>query len=118
MISSTLRIAMLIAIALYFFLIISLLKKKRLSIRYSLLWLLAGLIMLILAIWPGILAWFCKIVGIELPVNALFAVMLFCQMLILVSLTAIVSGLNAKVTTLTQQQAILEKRIRELEKND
>jgi len=46
----------------------------------------------------------------------LFAIMFFCVIIILVSMTSIVSKLNAKVTELAQQQAILEKRVRELEK--
>lgn len=115
MISSTLRVFMLIAIAIYFALLVMLLKKKSLSLKYTILWLFAGLLMLILAIWPGILGWFAAVVGIELPVNALFAIMFFCMIIILVSMTSIVSKLNAKVTELAQQQAILEKRVRELE---
>lgn len=115
MISSTLRICMLIAIAVYFVLLVMLLKKKSLSLKYTILWLFAGLLMLVLAIWPGILGWLAGVVGIELPVNALFAIMFFCVIIILVSMTSIVSKLNRNVTELVQQQAILEKRVRELE---
>ena len=107
---------MLVAIAVYFALLVMLLKKKSLSLKYTLLWLFAGLIMLILAIWPGLLAWFARTVGIELPVNALFAIMFFCVIIILVSMTSIVSKLSIRVTELAQHQAILENRIRELEK--
>ena len=109
---------MFIAIAVYFVLLIMLIKKKSLSLKYSIMWLGAGLIMLIMAIWPGILGAFAGAVGIVTPVNALFALMLFIIIIILVAITSIVTKLNEKVKTLTQNQALLEKRIRELEKKN
>ena len=115
MITSTLRFAMLGAIVLYFVLLVLLLKKKSLSLKYSLLWFFAGLVMLLLALWPGILVALTAALGIQLPVNALFAIMFFCIIIILVSITSIVSKLNSKVTCLSQEIALLEKRIRELE---
>ena len=117
MISSTLRIFMLLAIVLYFGILIILIRKNSLRLKYSLLWFLAGLIMLILAIWPQILYWFSRLVGISMPVNALYAFMFFFVIIILVALTSIASRLNDKVKKLTQEQAILEERIRELEKH-
>lgn len=115
MITGTLRIAMFIAIAVYFILLTFLLKNKSLSLKYSLLWLFAGAIMLILAIWPSILAALCNVLGIELPVNALFAIMFFCIIIILVSITSIVSKINTRLVKLAQEQAMLEQRIRDLE---
>lgn len=115
MITGTLRIFLLIAIAVYFALLIWLTRRGSMSIRYSLMWVFAGLVMLILIIWPELLYRFSVLVGISMPVNALYSFVFFCMMIILVSLTAIVSALNEKVKRLTQSQAILEKRLRELE---
>ena len=116
MISSTLRIFMLLAILIYFAILAVLVRKNSLRLKYSLLWFLAGLVMLILAVWPQLLYGFSKLVGISMPVNALYAFMFFFVIIILVALTSIASALNDKVKTLCQQQAILEERIRELEK--
>lgn len=107
---------MLIAVAVYFVLLILLVKKRALSLKYSIMWFVAGFFMLLLAVFPTILDWFAHIVGIVTPVNALFAVMFFFVIIILVALTSIVTKLNEKVKTLTQNQALLEQRIRELEK--
>ena len=115
MISDSLRLYMIIAIIIYFVLLILLIKKKSLSLKYSIMWLFAGVLMLILAIWPGILGWIASTVGILTPVNALFALMFFIQIIILVAITSIVTNLNEKVTRLTQNQALLEQRLRELE---
>ena len=76
MISTTLRIVMLVAVAVYFYLVLRLLKKKSLNLKYTLLWLLSGIIMLILAVFPQILNGFATAVGIYEPTNALFAVIL------------------------------------------
>ena len=107
---------MFIAIAVYFVLLFALLKRKSLTLKYSLLWIFAGVLMLIFAIWPKILMWLSKTLGITLPVNALFAMMFFCVIIILVSLTSIVSKQSEQIKTLTQQMAILEKRLRDAEK--
>ena len=118
MISKTLQIVMIIAIAVYFFLLILLLKKKRLLLKYSLLWLFAGLIMLTLAIYPGIINRLSNVLGIYSPVNALFAIILFCVIILLVSLTSIVSAQNEKIKRLIQREAHLEKDILVLKKKE
>lgn len=87
-----------------------------LNLKYTLLWLAAGLIMLILTIWPQILDLASTLVGVFDPTNALFAVIFFCVIIILMSLTAIVSRLNERLKRLIQADALLEKRVRDLEK--
>lgn len=115
MISATLRMAMLLAVALYFVLVLYLLKKRSLNLKYTLLWILSGLMMLVLAIFPQILNLFANLVGVYEPTNALFSIICFCIIIILMSLTAIVSKLNEKSKRLIQKMALLEKRVRELE---
>ena len=116
MITQKLQFAMLIAMAVYFVLLILLLKRKRLLLKYSLLWIFAGLLMLILAVFPGILHAFSRLLGIFDPVNALFAIIFFCVIIMLVALTSIVSAQNEKIKRLVQNQSILEEKIREMDK--
>ena len=113
--SKTLQIFMLAAVAIYFALLIYFLRRKRIILKYSLLWMFSGFVMLLLAVFPKILDWAAKIVGIASPVNALFAIALFCVIIILMSLTAIVSRLNDQLLQLAQSNALLEKRVRDLE---
>jgi len=72
--------------------------------------------MLIIGMFPSIIMEFTELIGIFEPTNGLFAMAIFCIIMILMSLTAIVTKLNEKSKTLIQNVAILEKRIRELEK--
>lgn len=115
--SRTLQIAMLLAVAVYFFFLFHLLKKKRLNIKYTLLWIFSGVLMLILALFPRILDVFAKMIGIYEPTNALFAVIFFCIIIILMSLTAIVSKMSEQNKRLTQTIALIEKRLRDLEES-
>ena len=115
MISVKLQAAMLIAVGLYFLIVLKLLRRKMLNLKYTLLWLASGVIMLALAVFPRILGWFAALVGIYDPTNALFAFMFFCVVMILMSITAIVSKLNEKSKQVIQSVALLEQRVRELE---
>ena len=114
----TLQIAMLLAVAVYFALLFYFLKKRRLNLKYTLLWIFSGFIMLILAVFSQVLNWLSALVGIYSPVNALFAIALFCIIIILMSLTAIVSKLNDRLTQMAQNVALLEKRVREAEQRE
>ena len=89
---------------------------KRLNLRYTLLWLLSAFVLLILAILPGIITEVAHLVGIASPVNTVFVLEGLFVLFILLSLTSIVSGLNRKIYSLTQYEALLEGRVRELEK--
>lgn len=115
MIPSTLRIALLIGIGLYFILIFGLLKRGALSLKYTLVWLLSGIVMLALTIWPSILYLFAKWVGIQSGMNGLFAAGIGFMLIILMTITSIVSNQRNKIKILTQEIAFLEKRVRELE---
>ena len=72
--------------------------------------------MLIVSIFPGILSFISKILGFQVASNALFALILGFTLLILLSLTSIVSKQSQKIKTLIQINALLEKRISDLEK--
>lgn len=113
--NTNLRIAISIGLIIYFFSLLYLLKKQSLNLKYTLLWLFTGFIMVILTVFPVILESFLNMIGVvELP-NGLFGILMFFVIIILVSITSIVSGLNSKIRELTQKTAIYEKRIRELE---
>ena len=116
MISSRMQTFSLVAVIVFFAALILMLKKGKLSLRYSLLWMFSGLLMLILALFPGTLDWFARLIGGYSSVNALFAVLLFCGLILMISFTVIVSKEKQEIVRLVQKTAILENRIEELEK--
>lgn len=116
MLSTSLRVAILIGIIVYYFILIMLLRQKRLTLKYTLLWLFSGLMMLILSVFPQLLNGITRLLGIQLQSNALFAILFFCTMIILMSLTSIISKQNEAIKQLVQYTALLEKRVREAER--
>lgn len=116
MITSRLQIFAVTAVIVFLAGMILLLKQKKLELKYSLLWLLSGLIMLILALFPQLLDSFSALVGVYSPVNALLAVMIGFGLMLMISFTAIVSHEKKEIVRLVQEVSLLEKRIRELEK--
>ena len=113
--SGTLRMFLLVVIFIYFVIVFHFMKKRIVALKYALLWLLTGIIMLVLVIFPQLLEWIVRIIGIELPVNGLFAFAIAFLGMILMSLTVIVTKQSNKIKILVQQEALLEKRIRDLE---
>lgn len=118
MIPATLRLTLIIAMACYFIVILYFLKQKALNLKYTLLWLAAGLVMGILVVVPELLEKIIHIFGIQENMNGLFIFAIGFMIMILLSLTSIASRQNRKIRTLTQEMAILEKRVRDLEKAD
>ncbi len=115
MIPSTLRIVLIVALIFYFIMILIFLKNKTLELRYTLLWMFAGVILALLVIWPEILSRFVRLVGIQSNMNGLFIMAIAFIVMIMMSLTSIVSRQTNKIRHLVQEIAILEKRLRELE---
>lgn len=95
---------------------IELIRKNKVSLKYALLWLFSGVVMLFLAIFPRALNWLARLIGVYNPVNALFMIMLCCGLVLMISFSVIMSGNKKAVVRLTQEISLLENRIRELEK--
>jgi hypothetical protein len=113
-----LKVALLIAILIYFILILWFLKKKALELKYTLLWIAAGIIMAVLVFFPSIIQSFVSLVGITTVMNGLYVMCMGFIIILMVSLTSIVSRQSLKIRTLIQDNAMLEKRIRDLERQN
>lgn len=113
--TSTLRGILIACIIIYFAVVFQLLRKGRLALKYSLLWLLMGLIMAVLVLFPSVLFFLSDLFGIVDTMNGLFTFAIGFIVMLLMSLTAIVSKQSDKIKNLVQDNALLEKRIRELE---
>lgn len=116
MIPFKLTVALIAAIAVFFILIIIFLKYRRLELKYTLLWLLTGIVMLILVLRPDLMRLLTSLAGIQSNMNGLFLFILAFVIMILMSLTSICSGLNERIRELVQTEALTEKRLRDLEK--
>lgn len=114
--SMKLTVFLILGVLVYLGTIIHLIKKQLLNLKYTLLWLFSGLVMFVLAVVPQISVFVADLMGVATPANAVFAIEGLFALFIILSLTSIVSTQMLRIRRLTQTQAILEKRMRELEK--
>ena len=115
MIPVTLRVTLIIAVCFYFIFILHFLKNKMLELKYTLIWLAAGFVMILLIAFPELLMTFVAVFGIESNMNGLYILVFAFVITTLMTLTSIVSRQNLKIRILIQELSIMEKRIRELE---
>ena len=109
-------IAVLIICALI--VIIDMIRKKRLELSYALSWLLVGIGVLILDIFPQLIKTISEKIGIVSPVNMLFFFGFCFSLIIIFVLTIAVSKLSIKIKQLAQQIAIYEKKEKERRKQN
>lgn len=115
MIPQTLQITLSVAIVCYFIIILYYLKKRMLELKYTLVWLVAGLVMGIMIYFPELLVYFVGIFGIQSNMNGLYILCIGFIFMILMTLTSIVSRQQLKLRILIQELSMMEKRVRELE---
>lgn len=111
-----LRILLIIGAVWFLGLTIYYIKRKHLDLYHSIRWFAGAVVILVMAVFPGILGAITNLVGMELPSNLVFMLMILYLLLTCLSLSASVSRQHTRIKTLVQETAQLENRIRELEK--
>jgi hypothetical protein len=95
--------------------VLELVRRRRLLERYALLWLVATVALLGLAVWRDVLDRVAGALGVAYPPNALFVVALGFVLLLLLHFSVAVSRLSDQGKLLAQRMALLEDRLREAE---
>jgi hypothetical protein len=94
-------------------LVLELVRRKRLSERYAILWLVAATTLFVLAVWKGLLTSLSHDVGIDYPPSALFAVAIGLILMILLHFSLAVSRLSDQNKILAQRLGLLQQRVQE-----
>jgi hypothetical protein len=103
--SQTRIVAAIIAIA-FMFLILELIRRDRLQERYSVIWFVAGLGMLLGAAFPGLLELVADLMGVRDTNVALFSLLLLLLLGLALNFSVIMSKQAAQITRLAQERAI------------
>ena len=111
-----LRVDLVVGVLLYLGVILWLLKKNKLTVRYSIIWFMSGFVLLLFALFPYIVLVLRDLLHVEMAVNLVFMIVLAFVLLILLSLSSVVSGFSEKIKRLSQHNELLEHRVRELER--
>ena len=111
-----LQLVSVVAAVALLLIVLELVRRRRLLERYALLWLLAALVMLALAGWRGALERLAHTLGIIAAPNALFFVAVGFIVVLLLHFSAAVSRLTDQSKVLAQRLAIMEQRMRRVER--
>jgi len=93
--------------------VVELIIQGRLKERYSLLWLLAGVVLLILSLSRALLAFLSRLLGVSYPPSLLFLLAFLFLLLITLHFSVVISGLSEKNRKLAQEIALLRQEMRE-----
>ncbi len=90
-------------------LVLFLLKKDKINIKYSLIWILLFTILLISIVIPGFLEWITHLLGFQTASNMVLSIIIALLIIITIILTMIVSQQDKKIRLLIQELSILKK---------
>lgn len=99
---------------LTFLLLLNMIKKQKIELKYTLLWLLLSFTSILLSIFPKITYKVSKILSIETPVNTLFLFSIIGSFLIIFSLTVAMSRNSNKIKDLSQEVGLIKEELLEL----
>ncbi len=108
-----LRLQIIVGVLLVISLLVigNMVRKRRLELKYALVWFLVGSVVLVFDIFPQLLNWLSNLMGVGIPVNTLFFLGFVFSLLIIFSLTISVSRLSGKLKWMAQEIALLEEKI-------
>ncbi|ATF63184.1 MULTISPECIES: DUF2304 domain-containing protein [Rothia] len=89
-------------------LVLAQVRNQKMKEKYAALWLIVGVIMIVLALFPKLLDSLSRLVGIETPVNLLFLLAIIMLMGISLHLTLAISKITDDMRTLAEEVAIMK----------
>lgn len=107
------RLIMAAILLIGFVIIINMVRKKRLDLRYALIWLALIAMILVIVIVPGLLGVITHFLGIYDAMNMVFFMGFVFLIVVTFFLTAALSRNSNRIKALTQQVALLEKQVRD-----
>lgn len=116
--SKELQLSLLLGSIIVLLVVIKSVLNNKIKIHYAVVWLIWGIGMVLLSIFPDIFYKLAHFIGIEVPVNAVFLVMIFLLYCLTFYLYFVISRHNEDIINLDYEIAMLKKKIEELEKNE
>lgn len=96
--------------------IIFLLRRHQLREKYAVLWLVIGMIILVLVLFPELLFWATAVAGIQVPTNLLFAATLVLVLGVCLHLAWEMSRSEDRIRRLSEEVALLRAKTERLER--
>lgn len=96
-------------------LLIHLLRTRRIREKYAGIWIALAAVVVIAGIFPELAVWLSGVVGVQTPVNLVFAMAFVVLLLVCIQLSAEVSNLEEETRTLAEEIALLRLEVRDLD---
>lgn len=116
--SIMLRVLLVSASVLSLFYVIRQIRNSRMQIEYALFWILLSFVMIIMAIFPGIIYWITEKMGMISAANVVYLFIIAVLLLKVFMMTIELSSLENKVRELVQRLGIDEKERADERKQD
>ncbi|HWP33560.1 MAG TPA: DUF2304 domain-containing protein [Solirubrobacterales bacterium] len=110
-------VAAILAVA-FMVMILELIRRDKLQERYSVVWFVAGLGMLLGAAFPGLLTLVAEAMGVRNTNVALFSIVLLLLLGLALNFSVIMSRQAAQITRLAQEQALEKARAQAAEERE
>ena len=82
------------------------LQKSQMQIADVVFWMLFGMVLILMSIFPDAVVWLTELIGVQSPVNFVFLVVIFLVIVRCFSLSVKVSLLEAKLQQLVEDDAV------------
>ncbi len=100
------RLLLVIGLVCVLVMIINMVRKRQLELKYVLGWLGCDFVLLLFAIFPGLMVGLSNFLGIYAPVNMIFFLGFLFSLILVFTLTVALSRVTARVRRLAQIEAL------------
>lgn len=110
--SLSLRIGLIVVGLILLLVVLSVVRKGKVPVKYALPWLFSSIIIMLIGIVPFLFGFFAKKLGFVVMSNLVIGMFIFILLIITIMLTVIVSGQRRKITMLIQEVSMLKNEIK------
>lgn len=110
------QIILLIVSIIMLLFVVNRVQKNKVNIRYSVIWIIFCLFLILIAIFPGIVSSLSKLIGIQVPSNMIFLFVIFFLLCLIFYLYIKISKHNDEIIKLDYEIAKLKKEVEDSKK--
>jgi hypothetical protein len=111
--TTNLRVFLLLFSAVFLYIIFRSVARGRLQLKYALMWIVVGIVLIVSALFPGIVSLFSELLGFHVASNMVFMIAIVLILAVCLSLTMIVSWQSRDIRVLIERVSLLEKKLGE-----
>ena len=111
--TAVLRIGLILISIMSFFIIVRKIRKSKIRIEDGLFWVVFAIILIVFAVFPGVIYFISDLVGAKSPANIVYLIIIGMLLIKLFFMSIQISLLENKVVNLAQEMALKEKEDRD-----